>query len=59
MKYQKVQEISHRLQQSGLKCLGLLVNGDSVGTNYFKRGHKASSRYGHCWSLEHKGLLCS
>ncbi len=54
--HQKVQEISHRLQQSGLKCLGSLVNGDSVVQTILKEATKHQADMVIVGS-EHKGLL--
>lgn len=56
LEHQKVQEISHHLQQTGLSCLGLLVNGASVVSTILKEAEKQKSDM-IIVGAEHKGLL--
>jgi len=54
--HQKVQDISHQLQQNGLSCLGLLINGASVVSTILKEAEKQNADMIIVGS-EHKGLL--
>ena len=54
--HQKVQDFSHQLQQNGLSCLGLLINGASVVSTILKEAEKQNADMIIVGS-EHKGLL--